>query len=99
MWARAQAGCDARRRRRRMAATRRARSAAVGTRGAGRRAEAGQARRWAGPRRGEAHGAAGCWLGRLRSWARSEAAAREGGKTFFICIFKGFLNAIFQILF
>ena len=63
------------------------------------RAEAGQARRWAGLGRGEARGAVGGWLGRLRSWAESEAAAREGENPFFICIFKEFLNANFQTLF
>ena len=47
------------------------------------------ARRWARPRRGEARGAAGCWLGRLRSWAKSEAAAREGGKSLFQIYFQG----------
>ena len=39
--------------------------------------EAGQARRWAGLGQGEARGAAGGWLGRLRSWAGNEAAARD----------------------
>ena len=43
-------------------------------------AEAGQAWRWAGLGRGEACGAVGGWLGRLRPWAKSEAAAREGEK-------------------
>ena len=47
------------------------------------------ARRWAGLGRGEARGAAGCWLGRLRPWARSEAAAREGGKSLFHLYFQG----------
>ena len=57
---------------------------------AGRRAEAGQARRGAGlgwAKRGEAR--AGGWLGRLRSWARSEATAREGGKSLFHLYFQG----------
>ena len=57
---------------------------------AGRRAEAGQARRGAGlgwAERGEAR--AGGWLGRLRSWARSEATAREGGKSLFHLYFQG----------
>ena len=100
--ARAQAGCDARRRRRRMAATRRARSAAVGTRGAARRGQArggrpGAARCWAGP--SEARRARGLhWAGFGRR-ARSEAAAREGEKSFSKYNFKEFLNAIFQILF
>ena len=40
-------------------------------------AEAGQARRWAGLGQGEARGAARGWLGRLRSWAGNEAAARD----------------------
>ena len=48
--------------------------------------------------RGEARAGDAGWAGFGRR-ARSEAAAYEGGKTFFICIFKGFLNAIFQILF
>ena len=43
--------------------------------------------RWAGPRRGEAR--AGASLGRLRPWARSEAAAREGGKSLFHLYFQG----------
>jgi len=47
------------------------------------------ARRWAGLGRGEARGAAGCWLGRLRPWARSEAAAREGEKALFDLYFQG----------
>ena len=37
--------------------------------------------------RGEAR--AGGWLGRLRSWARSEAAAREGEKALFQIYFQG----------
>ena len=64
-----------------------------------RRAEAGRAGAvlgWA--ERGEARAGDADWAGFGRR-ARSEAAACEGGKTFFICIFKGFLNAIFQILF
>ena len=40
-------------------------------------AEAGQAWPWAGLGQGEARGAAGGWLGRLRPWAGNEAAARE----------------------
>jgi len=43
--------------------------------------------RWAGPRRGEAR--AGASLGWLRPWARSEAAAREGGKSLFHLYFQG----------
>jgi len=85
-----------------MVATRQASSAAVGTRGAARQragarrqARRGAALGWA--ERGEAR--AGGWLGRLRSWARSEAAAREGEKSFSKYNFKEFLNAIFQILF
>ena len=77
---------------RRMVATRRASSAAVGTRGAARQrvgvrrqARRGAALGWA--ERGEAR--AGGWLGRLRSWARSEATAREGGKSLFHLYFQG----------
>jgi len=75
-----------------MAATRRARSAAVGRaaqRVSGQARGGRPARRWAGLRRGEARDAAGCWLGRLRSWARSEAAAHEGGKSLFHLYFQG----------
>ena len=75
-----------------MAATRRASSAVVG-RAARRDSEQARggrpARRWAGLGRGEARGAAGCWLGRLRLWARSEAAAREGENTLFDLYFQG----------
>jgi len=53
---------------------------------ASRRAEVGQ--RGAGLGRGEARHA-GCWLGRLRPRARSEAAAREGEKSFFQIYFQG----------
>ena len=56
------------------------------------------ARRWAGLGQGEARGAAGGWLGQLRPWARSEAAAHEGEKAFFHLyfqeIFKGQLSNI-----
>ena len=45
----------------------------------------GAALGWA--ERGEAR--AGGWLGRLRSWARSEAAAREGEKVLFQIYFQG----------
>ena len=47
------------------------------------------ARRWVGLGRGEARGAAGCWLGWLRPWARNEAAAREGEKALFPIYFQG----------
>ena len=40
-------------------------------------AEVGQARRWARLGQGEARGATGGWLGRLRSWAGNEAAAHD----------------------
>ena len=43
---------------------------------------------WAGA--GEARGVrVGGWLGRLRSWARSEATAREVGKSLFHLYFQG----------
>ena len=50
----------------------------------GLRAGAAAAWAWAG----EAHGRRGREPGRLRPWAESEAAAREGEKPFFIYIFK-----------
>ena len=64
---------------------------------AGRRAEAGQARRWAGlseARRAREVGSAD--FGRGPEVRRRPA---KEGKAFFICIFKEFLNIIFQILF
>ena len=95
-----------------MVATRRERPDAVGACASGEREQGngaglgrGETRArwrdaWAGARGGlaRAGGFAGA-LGRLRSWAESEAAAREGEKPFFICIFKEFLNANFQTLF
>ena len=93
-WARGQA----------MAAARRASSTAVGTRGA--------ARQRAGARRQARRGAALGWAGlseARRAWEAGWADFGRGpevrrrpakeGKAFFICIFKEFLNAIFQILF
>ena len=81
-WALAQAGYDARRRRRRMAATRRAGSVAVG-RAARRDSEqarecgraGGAAWAWAGEAAAEAKAWRGGRLGRLCGWAESEAAA------------------------
>ena len=61
----------------------------------------GAALGWAGlaMRAALAREVCGCRPGRLRPWAGSEAAAREGEKPFSIYIFKKFLNASFQILF
>ena len=74
-------------------ATRRASPDAVG-RAARRGAARAGARRQAGrgavlgwAERGKAP--AGGWLGRLRPWARSEAAAREGEKVLFQIYFQG----------
>ena len=53
--------------------------------GARRQARRGAALGWA--ERGEAR--AGGWLGRLRPWDRSEAAAREGEKVLFQIYFQG----------
>ena len=53
--------------------------------GARRQARRGAVLGWA--ERGEAR--AGASLGRLRPWARSEAAAREGGKSLFHLYFQG----------
>ena len=53
--------------------------------GARRQARRGAVLGWA--ERGEAR--AGGWLGRLRPWARSEAAAREGEKVLFQIYFQG----------
>ena len=63
----------------------RARGAARQRAGARRQARRGAALGWA--ERGEAR--VGGWLGRLRSWARSEAAAREGEKVLFQIYFQG----------
>ena len=63
----------------------RARGAARQRAGARRQARRGAALGWA--KRGEAR--TGGWLGRLRSWARSEAAAREGEKVLFQIYFQG----------
>ena len=71
-------------------ATRRASLDAVGGvawRRARRAGEGASALGRAEARRGEAH--AGASLGRLRPWARSEAAAREGGKSLFHLYFQG----------
>ena len=65
---------------------------------AGARRQASAALGWARPRRGEARDAAGCWLGRLRSWARSEAAAHEGGKSLFHLYFQGIFKCHLSII-
>ena len=56
-------------------------------RGDGRGAREKEPARWAGPRRGEAR--TGASLGRLRPWAKSEAAAHKGGKSLFHLYFQG----------
>ena len=69
----------------------------VARRRARRAGEGASALGWAEARRGEAR--AGASLGRLRPWARSEAAAREEKKYFSKYSFKEFLHVIFQISF